>query len=98
MKTVYLKGSSCRVPSGTVDVVLSYCHYSLNDTSLTDLIPYLKQKGVGIVNAGILSMGLLTKYVSRSDSTLAEQNLVPAPSGSYSSKTFQFGIPSSFTE
>ena len=54
----------CRVPKGTVDVVLTYCHYSLNDTTLEDLIPYLKSKGVGIVNAGVLSMGLLTKYVS----------------------------------
>jgi hypothetical protein len=27
---------------GAVDVVLSYCHYSLNDTTLGDLIPYLQ--------------------------------------------------------
>lgn len=56
----------CRVPKGTVDVVLTYCHYSLNDLTLEGLIPYLKSKGVGIVNAGVLSMGLLTKYVSSS--------------------------------
>jgi hypothetical protein len=31
-----------RVPPGTVDVVLSYCHYSLNDQSLGDLLPYLQ--------------------------------------------------------
>ena len=54
----------CRVPKGTVNVVLTYCHYSLNDTTLEALIPYLKSRGVGIVNAGVLSMGLLTKYVS----------------------------------
>jgi hypothetical protein len=29
-------------PAGAVDVVLSYCHYSLNDTTLGDLIPYLQ--------------------------------------------------------
>ncbi|XP_014506072.1 L-galactose dehydrogenase [Vigna radiata var. radiata] len=49
-----------RVPPGTLDVVLSYCHYSVNDSSLGDLIPYLKAKGVGIINASPLSMGLLT--------------------------------------
>lgn len=42
-----------------LDVILSYCHYSLNDTSLLELIPYLEQKEVGLVNASPLSMGLL---------------------------------------
>ncbi|CAL5219725.1 g1621 [Coccomyxa viridis] len=50
-----------RVEPGTVDAVLSYCHYSLNDSSLETLIPYLKSKGVGIINASLLSMGLLTE-------------------------------------
>ncbi|CAJ1936200.1 unnamed protein product [Sphenostylis stenocarpa] len=50
-----------RVPPGTLDVVLSYCHYSLNDSTLGDLVPYLKGKGVGIINASPLSMGLLTE-------------------------------------
>lgn len=27
-------GCACRVPAGTVAVVLSYCHNSLHDTSL----------------------------------------------------------------
>jgi aryl-alcohol dehydrogenase-like predicted oxidoreductase len=44
-----------------VDTVLSYCHYALNDTSLTTLIPYFQQKGIGIVGASPLSMGLLTR-------------------------------------
>jgi len=43
-----------------VDSILSYCHYSLNDTSLTGLIPYLQAKRVGIIGASPLSMGLLT--------------------------------------
>jgi L-galactose dehydrogenase len=43
-----------------VDTVLSYCRYSLNDTALDSMIPYLQQKGVGIINASPLSMGLLT--------------------------------------
>lgn len=42
------------------DTILSYCHYSLNDTSLEDIIPFLKKKDVGIINASPLSMGLLT--------------------------------------
>jgi aryl-alcohol dehydrogenase-like predicted oxidoreductase len=43
-----------------VDTILSYCHYSLNDTSLTDLIPFLQERKIGIINASPLSMGLLT--------------------------------------
>jgi aryl-alcohol dehydrogenase-like predicted oxidoreductase len=50
-----------RVPPGTVDTVLSFCHYELNDTSLGDLIPYLEEKGVGIINASPTGMGLLTQ-------------------------------------
>jgi len=44
-----------------VDTILSYCHYSLNDTSLTGLIPLLQEKDVGIISASPLSMGLLTE-------------------------------------
>lgn len=43
-----------------VDTILSYCHYSLNDTALKGLIPYLKERGVGVINASPLSMGLLS--------------------------------------
>jgi len=43
-----------------LDCVLSYCHYALNDTSLEGLIPYLKEKGVGIINASPFSARLLT--------------------------------------
>lgn len=50
-----------RVPPGTVDVILSYCHYSINDSTLEDLLPYLKSKGVGIITASPLAMGLLTE-------------------------------------
>lgn len=32
--------------AGTVDVILSYCHYSLNDTTLQDAIPYFQEKQV----------------------------------------------------
>ena len=43
-----------------VDTVLSYCHYALNDSSLETLLPYLQEKGAGIINASPLAMGLLT--------------------------------------
>lgn len=42
-----------------VDQIQSYCHYCLNDTSLSDLLPYLKQKQVGIFNSAPLAMRLL---------------------------------------
>lgn len=44
-----------------VDTILSYCRYELNDTSLAELIPFLKEKQVGIINASPLGMGLLTE-------------------------------------
>ncbi|CAN8229549.1 unnamed protein product [Cochlearia groenlandica] len=50
-----------RVPPGTVDVILSYCHYCVNDSTLLDLMPYVKSKGVGVISASPFSMGLLTE-------------------------------------
>ena len=44
-----------------LDVILSYCHYSLNDTTLLGLLPSLRERGVGVINASPLSMGLLTE-------------------------------------
>jgi L-galactose dehydrogenase len=43
-----------------LDAILSYCRYSLNDTALVDLVPYLQGRGVGIINASPLSMRLLS--------------------------------------
>ncbi len=43
-----------------LDFILSYCHYSLNDTSLESLLPRLRERGVGVINASALGMGLLT--------------------------------------
>jgi L-galactose dehydrogenase len=42
-----------------VDLILSYCHYSLNDTALLEFIPILEDKQVGLISASPLSMGLL---------------------------------------
>ncbi|MDR0743054.1 MAG: aldo/keto reductase [Tannerella sp.] len=49
------------VPAGTVESVLSFCHYTLNDDSLTDYLDYFESKGVGVINASPYSMGLLTE-------------------------------------
>jgi L-galactose dehydrogenase len=43
-----------------VDAVLSYGHYTLNDITLVQMFPYLLDKGVGVINAAPLGMGLLT--------------------------------------
>ena len=44
----------------SLDVVLSYNQYTLQNTLLADLIPYFKAKGVGIMNAGPFAARLLT--------------------------------------
>ena len=50
-----------RVPAGTVETVLNFCHYSLNDDKLADYLDYFEEKGIGIINASPLSMGLLSQ-------------------------------------
>ena len=49
-----------KVGPNIVDTILSFCHYELNDDSLLGLIPYLTEKGIGIINASPTGMGLLT--------------------------------------
>jgi L-galactose dehydrogenase len=44
-----------------LDVVLSYNHYTLQNTMLADLLPYLQSKGVGVMNAAPFSARLLTQ-------------------------------------
>ena len=44
-----------------IDTILTYCHYTLQNDSLTTLLPYLKDHDIGVINAGVLSMGLFTK-------------------------------------
>jgi L-galactose dehydrogenase len=44
----------------SLDVILSYNHYTLQNTMLADLVPYLKSKNVGIMNAAPFSARLLT--------------------------------------
>jgi L-galactose dehydrogenase len=45
-----------------LDVVISYCHFNLqNQLLLTDLLPAAERYGVGVLNASPLGMGLLTR-------------------------------------
>ena len=48
-------------PEGTVESVLNFCHYCLNDDKLTDYLDYFESKGIGVINASPLSMGLLSQ-------------------------------------
>jgi aryl-alcohol dehydrogenase-like predicted oxidoreductase len=43
-----------------LDVILSYNHYTLQNTMLADAVPYLKRHGIGIMNAAPFSARLLT--------------------------------------
>lgn len=49
------------VPAGTVESVLSFCHYTLNDDALADYLDYFESKNIGVINASPYSMGLLTE-------------------------------------
>ena len=45
----------------TVESILNFCHYCLNDTLLTDYLDSFEQHGIGVINASPLSMGLLSE-------------------------------------
>lgn len=49
------------VPRGTVESVLSFCHFCLCDDKLLDYLDFFENHGVGVINASPLSMGLLTR-------------------------------------
>ena len=49
------------VPKGTVESILSFCHYCLNDDALVDYLDYFEEKEIGVINASPFSMGLLTE-------------------------------------
>lgn len=56
-----------------LDVILSYCHYTLYDTTLTSLLPLCETYGVGVINASPYGMGLLT------DRSLPDWHPAPQP-------------------
>ena len=50
-----------RVPAGTVETVLSFCHYCLTDSTLGAYVDYFVRHGVGVINASPLAMGVLSE-------------------------------------
>ena len=46
---------------GTVESVLNFCHYCLNDELLIDFLDFFEERGIGVINASPLSMGLLSE-------------------------------------
>lgn len=54
----YLTDLAAKYP---IDIALTYCHYNLMNTRLTDrLLPLAKDTGIGVINASPLHMGILT--------------------------------------
>ena len=48
-------------PEGTVETILNFCHYCLNDDLLLDYLDFFEGRGIGIINASPLAMGLLSQ-------------------------------------
>ena len=46
---------------GTVESILNFCHYTLNDTLLADYLGFFEMNGIGVINASPFSMGLLSR-------------------------------------
>jgi aryl-alcohol dehydrogenase-like predicted oxidoreductase len=46
---------------GMVETILNFCHYCLNDDSLNEEVDFYQNRGIGIINASPLSMGLLSE-------------------------------------
>ncbi|MCF0197697.1 MAG: aldo/keto reductase [Bacteroidaceae bacterium] len=46
---------------GTVESVLNFCHHCLCDEAITDHLDYFEERGIGVINASPLSMGLLSQ-------------------------------------
>ena len=47
-------------PAGTVESVLNFCHYCLCDDKLLEFLDFFEARGIGVINASPLSMGLLS--------------------------------------
>ena len=46
---------------GTVESILNFCHFTLNADKLLDFLDYFAERGIGVINASPLSMGLLSQ-------------------------------------
>ena len=44
-----------------IDIILSYCKYTLLDQSLLSIKPLIKENNIGLINASPYAMGLLTQ-------------------------------------
>ncbi|MCD8165501.1 MAG: aldo/keto reductase [Bacteroides sp.] len=47
-------------PVGSIESVLSFCHYCLCDDKLGDFLDFFEEHEIGVINASPLSMGLLS--------------------------------------
>ena len=56
-----LKGVVEHCKEGTVESILNFCHYTLNDDALLDYLDFFEQRGIGVINASPLAMGLLSQ-------------------------------------
>ncbi|XP_048755124.2 uncharacterized protein LOC125666052 isoform X2 [Ostrea edulis] len=43
-----------------IDTILTYCRACIHDNSLQDYIPFFQERGVGVINASPIAMGLLS--------------------------------------
>jgi L-galactose dehydrogenase len=49
--------------STPVDSILSYCHYNLLNRKMDEILtPFTRERGIGLINASGLCMGLLTEH------------------------------------
>lgn len=48
------------IPAGTVESILNFCHFCLNDDKLVDYLDYFESRKIGIINASPFGMGLLS--------------------------------------
>lgn len=48
------------IPAGTVESILNFCHFCLNDDKLVDYLDYFESRNIGIINASPFGMGLLS--------------------------------------
>lgn len=46
---------------GSVESILNFCHYCLNDDKLADFLDFFEAHNIGVINASPLSMGLLSQ-------------------------------------
>lgn len=48
-------------PDGMVETIMNFCHFTLNDDLLLDYLDFFEVRGIGVISASPLSMGLLSR-------------------------------------